>query len=58
MYFSEFGLRGLFQGKGFTQTCFLAGICNGLVYVSLTRIYTGIKGSRVNLPGLFRMHSL
>lgn len=47
-----------FQSEGFTQTCFLAGVFNGLVYVSLTKIYAGIKGSWVNLPGLFEMHSL
>lgn len=58
MYITEFGLRGLFQDEGFTQTCFLAGVFNGLVYVSLTKIYAGIKGSWVNLPGLFKMHSL
>lgn len=58
MYSAEFGLRGLFQAEGFTQTCLLAGVFNGLVYVSLTKIYAGIKGSWVNLPGLFKMHSL
>lgn len=58
MHITEFGLRGFFQGEGFTPTCFLAGVFNGLVYVSLTKIYAGIKGSWVNLPSLFKMRSL
>lgn len=43
MYVAEFGLRGLFQGERFTETCFLAGVVN--VYDSLTKIYARIKGS-------------
>lgn len=52
------GPRGLFGGEGFTETCSLAGLCNGLVSVSLTKVYAGINGSWVNLPGLFKTHSV